>query len=184
MWTTRRVTTQMLGTARETAWQHAPGDSAAEGKAAEAKLEPGDIVKFKGNVIYRGSIAIGTSGAAGKPIVYDGNADGDWGEGKAIIEGSLPLTNLQRCRNAQEAEGNPNYRHIYWTTVPKGANWKAINVCQGTTPWPGARTPIRQTRFSRKTWIPSTGPRSTRRILCRRSTSKPLAGLGRTVGVR
>jgi len=129
------------GTARETAWQHAPGDSAAEGKAAEAKLEPGDIVKFKGNVIYRGSIAVGTSKAAGKPIVYDGNTDGDWGEGQAIIEGSLPLTNLQRCRNAQQAEGNPNFRHIYWTTVPQGANWKAINVCQGTTPLAWSQDP-------------------------------------------
>ena len=94
------------GTAADTPWQHAPGDTAAAGSAKAAKLQPGDTVKFKGAVIYRGTIDINVSGAAGKPVVYDGNSSGDWGDGPAIIDGSVPLENLKLCTSAEEAWGN------------------------------------------------------------------------------
>jgi parallel beta helix pectate lyase-like protein len=129
------------GTGTDAAWKHSPGDSAASDNAKAAKLQPGDMVKFKGGVVYRGSIAIAHSGAAGKPIVYDGNAAGDWGQGKAVIDGSVPLGGLKACTSADEAWGNPNYKNIYWTTVPKGAKWNTLNVCQGLTPLAWSQDP-------------------------------------------
>jgi len=131
------------GTSRGAAWQHAPGDSAATGAAKAVKLQPGDVIQFKGGVVYRGTLTLTASGVRGKPIVYDGNAAGDWGKGKAIIEGSVPLKDLKRCADAAEALGNPHYKHIYRTTVPKGAKWNMLNVCQGLTPvaWSQAPNP-------------------------------------------
>ena len=129
------------GTSARTAWKHCPGDANATGNAKAVKLGPGDIVRFKGGVIYRGSISITASGAAGQPIVYDGNAAGDWGQGKAIIDGSVPLEGLQRCTSAEQAWGNPNFKNIYWTTVPKGAKWNTLNVCQGLTPLAWSQDP-------------------------------------------
>ncbi len=122
------------GTQTDAPWKHAPGDTAALGNAKSAKLQPGDVVKFKGGVVYHGSISIPDSGAEGKPITYDGNLAGDWGTGKAIIDGSTPLENLKQCATAEEAWGNPNFKNIYWTTVPKGAKWNMLNLCQGLVP--------------------------------------------------
>ena len=129
------------GTTQATAWKHCPGDSAATAQPRAVKLAPGDTVRLKAGVVYRGSISVGTSGTPGKPITYDGGASDGWGTGRAIIEGSVPLTGLKRCANAAEAEGNPNFRNIYWTTVPKGANWKTINLCQGLTPLAWSQNP-------------------------------------------
>ncbi|NIA22189.1 MAG: carbohydrate-binding protein [Anaerolineaceae bacterium] len=137
------------GTSARAAWKHCPGDAKATGQARAVKLGPGDIVRFKGGVVYRGHISITASGAAGKPIVYDGNASGDWGRGKAIIDGSLPLEGLKRCASAEDAWGNPNFKNIYWTTVPKGAKWNTLNVSQGlrTLAWsqdPNPADPVLQ----------------------------------------
>ena len=118
------------GLTPDTAFKRCPGDSEATGIAAAVKLQPGDRIRFKGGVIYRGRIAITQSGNAGLPIVYDGNHAGDWGEGLAIIDGSVPFTDLQRCANAAEARGNPNWQQIYRGTVPAGAKWNSLNVCQ------------------------------------------------------
>lgn len=137
------------GTSTDAAWQHSPGDLVATGNAKAVKLGPGDIVRFKGGVVYRGSISITVSGAKGKPVVYDGNAAGDWGKGKAIIDGSVPLEGLKACTRAEEAWGNPNFKNIYWTTVPKGAKWNTLNVSQGlqTLAWsqdPNPADPVLQ----------------------------------------
>ena len=118
------------GTSMEAPWQHSPGDTSATANPKAAKLLPGDVVKFKGGVIYRGSIDIVASGEKGQPIFFDGNASGDWGQGMAIIDGSTPLENLKPCAGPQEVFGNPNYKNIYWTTVPKGAKWNTLNLCQ------------------------------------------------------
>jgi hypothetical protein len=129
------------GTATNAPWKHAPGDSAATENAKAAKIQPGDMVKFKGGVIYRGTVNIGVSGEKGKPVVYDGNLAGDWGDGKAIIDGSTPLEGLKQCADARAAWGNPHFKNIYWTTVPKGAAWNTLNVCQGLVPLAWAQDP-------------------------------------------
>ena len=59
-----------VGTAQDKAWKHSPGDTAATDKAAQVKLEPGDIVQFRSGVIYRGGIVIPASGKPGSPIEY------------------------------------------------------------------------------------------------------------------
>jgi hypothetical protein len=75
------------GKSKTAAWKHAPGDAAATGQAAAAKLVPGDVVLFKGGVAYQGSIDIPASGTTDKPLVYDGNSRGTWGSGRALIDG-------------------------------------------------------------------------------------------------
>lgn len=72
------------GTQPSAAWKRAPGDPEASGRAAGTRLLPGDRVLFRGGVVYRGSILVNSSGAAGRPIVYSGS---DWG-GQAIISGT------------------------------------------------------------------------------------------------
>jgi len=129
------------GTGVDQAFKHCPGDRNAAGAARKTRLQPGDTVRFKGGVVYRGSIEVSRSGAAGQPIVYDGNADGQYGSGRAVIDGSVPLTGLRRCESVAEARGNPNYRSIYWTYVPKGANWRSINLCQGNDILPISQDP-------------------------------------------
>ena len=55
------------------------------------RLGPGVRVLFKGGVRYPAPARITRSGAPGNPIVYDGNADNEWGEGRAIVEGAGTL---------------------------------------------------------------------------------------------
>lgn len=77
------------GLSTSSPWKHCPGDPAATGAAASASLAAGDIVRFKGGVTYvlTGTTGIITkwNGAAGRPIVYDGNSNESWGSGRAII---------------------------------------------------------------------------------------------------
>lgn len=122
------------GTSAEEAFKHCPGDANATDRARTTKLKPGDVVKFKGGVTYRGTVSIGQSGAPGKPITYDGNRDGDYGEGRAVIDGSVPLEGLKRCKSADEAWGNPHFENIYWAWVPRRAHWDTISLCQGDQP--------------------------------------------------
>ena len=53
----------------QTAWKHAPGAIAAEGRVKAVVLSPGDTVLFKAGVVYRGSVEIPASGKEGAPIV-------------------------------------------------------------------------------------------------------------------
>jgi hypothetical protein len=69
------------------AWKHSPGDSDATGIPANTTLGPGDTVVFRGGVVYNGTIGVDWSGASGEPITYDGNAQGTFGSGRAIIDG-------------------------------------------------------------------------------------------------
>lgn len=75
------------GTSTATPWQHCPGDTNATGNAASATLASGDVVYFKGGVSYKGKITCSASGAPGVPVTYDGNSNGLWGTGPAIIDG-------------------------------------------------------------------------------------------------
>jgi hypothetical protein len=73
------------GTSTGTAFKRCPGDTEATGTAASTVLTGGDLVKFKGGTIYRGSVKFNRSGGIGSPITYDGNSAGDWGTGKAVM---------------------------------------------------------------------------------------------------
>ena len=98
---------------KESPWKHAPGDPKATSNPAKIVLAPGSTVQFKGGVIYRGLIDVKSSGTAEKPILYKGT----WGEGKAIIDGSEPLSGLKKCVSAADCGGNANWPNLYRAPV-------------------------------------------------------------------
>lgn len=75
------------GQSPESAWKHAPFDPEAFGIPADTVLGPGDVLRFKGGVAYHGSLVIKHSGSREAPIVLDGNRDGSWGDGPAVLDG-------------------------------------------------------------------------------------------------
>jgi len=97
------------GTACGTPWKHAPGDQGATGNANRT-LQAGDIVVFKGGVIYLGTatpanpprtgqlavVATNNSGSPGNPIVYvSGDIASNYGAtncgtGKGVLDGRAP----------------------------------------------------------------------------------------------
>ena len=93
-------------------WKHSPGDKNATAGPAEVKLQPGDVVIFKGGVQYHGEIQITASGSEGSPIVYDGNTDGGFGEGKAILDGAKMVEDWKPVESAEAVGGNPNWQQI------------------------------------------------------------------------
>ncbi|MDH5557322.1 MAG: right-handed parallel beta-helix repeat-containing protein [Alphaproteobacteria bacterium] len=99
------------GTSPDDAWKHAPGDPSAGGAPADIQLAAGDIVQFRGGIRYYGSINIPASGGEGSPIVYRGTG---WGNGRAIIDGSLPRSvNWRKCRDETDCFGNPHWPQLY-----------------------------------------------------------------------
>ncbi|MBN2709442.1 MAG: right-handed parallel beta-helix repeat-containing protein [Calditrichaceae bacterium] len=103
------------GLSANTAWKHCPGDENAVSTPSAVQLEPGATVLFKGGVIYRGSITMKFSGDSLAPIIYKGDG---WGDEKAILDGSEPMTGWRPC--ASEAEGGENWQNCYITFVPSG----------------------------------------------------------------
>ncbi|NLF30962.1 MAG: hypothetical protein GX591_08765, partial [Planctomycetes bacterium] len=121
------------GTSPDDAWQHCPGDPSALGNAAAATLAPGNTVLFKGGVRYRGTIVCRWSGAPGEPITYDGNTAGTFGDGKAIFDGSEPLTGWTPCASAADAGGNPHWAELWYAHAPGGTNANTSNLYQADT---------------------------------------------------
>ncbi len=119
------------GRSPQTAFKHCPGDASATGIAATTVLAAGDRVVFKGGVNYRSTVTCKWSGSDAQPIVYDGNTSGDFGNGRAIIDGSERLTGWQPCASADEAGGNSNWQHIYRTRIPAGVSILAANLYDG-----------------------------------------------------
>jgi hypothetical protein len=119
------------GISPQAPFKHSPGDPAAGGNAQAAVLRPGDTVLFRGSVVYRGSIVVSASGAAGQPIVFDGNFAGVFGKGRAIIDGSDELLHWEPCRSADECGGNPNWKHIHSTWLDAPVEPLAANLFQG-----------------------------------------------------
>ncbi len=105
------------GRSPQTAWKHAPGDRNATDNPASAILTPGDTVRFRGGVAYHGSITLTVSGTPEAPIIYDGNSAGDFGQGRAILDGGRVIDRWQRCRSPDEAQGNPRWREIVFADV-------------------------------------------------------------------
>jgi len=119
------------GTSPTAAFKHCPGDSAAEGNAVTAKFEAGDKIIFKGGVVYRGTVNNVGSGEAGQPIVYDGNTEGKFGTGKAIIDGSELVTGWKPCASQEEAKGNWNWKKIWTAWVPEAVDPLTANCFEG-----------------------------------------------------
>ena len=115
----------------KTAFKHCPGDAQAQGRAAQTQLKAGDKVRFKGGVIYRGSITVNSSGTQEAPIILDGNHKGTWGKGRAVIDGSEILTGWKALDEAN-ADNNPHWEKIFWAPLPDGCtsgfSW---NIAQG-----------------------------------------------------
>jgi len=129
------------GTSAQAAWKHCPGDPEAVGAAKAAALAPGDRVLFKGGVRYRGAVTLKASGTAAAPIVLDGNSGGTFGRGRAILDGSAPVTGWKRCASAAEARGNPRWASIYYADVPAPDSWRSLNLCDAAGPMPVAQSP-------------------------------------------
>lgn len=129
------------GTSPDKAFRHSPEDQQAKDVAAGVRLQPGDVVRFKGGVVYRGQIDVKRPGAAGNPIVFDGTGSGGFGAGRAVIDGSAPIDDLKPCDSAAEAGGNPNYKSIFCGHLPKGSFWNTIALCQGDDLLPVSQDP-------------------------------------------
>jgi parallel beta-helix repeat protein len=98
------------GTSAVAAWRHAPGDPAATGGPASVRLQPGDVVRFRGGVAYRGSITLRASGVSGAPIVYSGTG---FGTGPAILDGGDPVTSAVPCPSAAACGGASNWQSLW-----------------------------------------------------------------------
>jgi Right handed beta helix region len=92
-----------------TPWRHAVGDPAATLRPAATTLQAGDIVRFKGGVMYRGTINVRFSGVSGKPITYSGTG---YGTGAAIIEGADPVISSTPCPSAAACGGAPAWQKL------------------------------------------------------------------------
>ncbi len=99
------------------AFKHAPVDPRAAGRAAEVELGPGDVLRFRGGVAYRGSLVLDTSGSADEPIVLDGNTAGDFGEGRAILDGGRLVEGWQAVESAEQVGGNPNWQDMFYADI-------------------------------------------------------------------
>jgi len=123
------------GTSTSTPWKHCPCDGNATGTAGATTLQAGDTVIFKGGVSYEGSLIMESSGTSGTPIILDGDTAQTWGSGKAIIDGSQPLTGWTPCSSAADCGGAANWEHMYKTTLPGGIAkdvWQ-VNLFDGDT---------------------------------------------------
>jgi len=77
---------------RAAPWKHHPWDPSARGVAAAAGEV--DTFVFKGGSIYRGQLVIGGEGSPGRPLRL--TRDPEWGEGPAVLAGSMKVTGFTR----------------------------------------------------------------------------------------
>src|SRR5690606_11238015 len=101
-----------IGSSPEAPWKHAPGDPQATDGPAVTKLQPGDVVQFRGGVVYRGGeITIDRGGSPESPIIYQGTG---WGEGRAILDGAdVYEAEWSPCGGPEDCGGNPHWENIY-----------------------------------------------------------------------
>lgn len=75
------------GTSTSQSWKHCPGDEHATDSPRHVALRADDTVFFRGGIAYVGRIDLPWSGTAKHVLAYDGNSSGQWGWGKAIVDG-------------------------------------------------------------------------------------------------
>jgi hypothetical protein len=115
------------GLSPATAWKHAPGDARSTGVARLLVLQPGDVVRFRAGVRYRGSFTPRAQGTAEAPVILEGGSPGGLG---AIIDGSEPLANVRRCTSAADCLGNPAWASLWRADLPATArfdDWLFVN---------------------------------------------------------
>lgn len=106
------------GTSIEAPWKHCPGDSHAPAGSNPANryatgFSGGDKIYFKGGVRYPNRVTIAWSGSAGSYISYIGD---EWGEEKALMDGSIDVTNTwTQCTSSSECYGNTAWQNIWYT---------------------------------------------------------------------
>lgn len=105
------------GLSPQTAWQHSPGDQQASDHPSRTTLQAGDIIRFKGGVTYTGEIKLGVSGSEPAPIILDGNTDGSYGEGRAILDGARTITNWQPVPSPDFVADNPRWQEIMYADI-------------------------------------------------------------------
>lgn len=108
------------GTSPGAAWRNAPGDARAMGRAAEARLRPGDELRFRGGASYRGSVSFRLEGQPGRPIIISGDA---WSPGRAIIDGADPVRAVQPCPGQAACGGAVDWKRLHlvrFTPPPTG----------------------------------------------------------------
>lgn len=101
------------GTSQSQAWKHAPGDKAATQVPAAKQLLPGDVVRFRSGVLYRGTITLKHSGDIGSPITYTGIG---FGSGRAIIDGADDALSSVPCASAAACGGASNWQSLRLVT--------------------------------------------------------------------
>ena len=102
-------------------WKHAPGDpNFKNGTARLFTLAAGDTVRFRGGVRYRGSFMPRANGTAEAKVVFDGSS---WGSTRAILDGSDPVSDVRRCRSADDCLGSPHWQNLWRASIPATANW-------------------------------------------------------------
>ncbi len=121
------------GLSPETAWKHSPGDENATNTPGSVELAPGDTVIFKGGVAYYGSIHLDVSGEPGNPITLDGNTHGEFGEGRAVIDGGRVIDGWERCESQEQAGGNPRWEDMFYADidVDLSSNFTHSSVVRG-----------------------------------------------------
>jgi parallel beta-helix repeat protein len=105
------------GLSPQTPWKQSPGDKLADGNPASTELIPGDKIHFKGGVTYFGEIEIENSGSEGEPITLDGNTDGSYGDGRAILDGARMITGWKPVPSAATVSGNPRWQEIMYVDL-------------------------------------------------------------------
>jgi parallel beta-helix repeat protein len=130
-------------------WKHAPGDANATGNPAKTVLKAGDTVLFKGGVSYYGNVQVNGGGTPSAPVTLRGDG---WGSGKAIIDGSEPITGFTRCTSAADCGGNSNWAQIYKAPLTAPAFLTenpelSLNLTQGDQVLVPAQSPAPQNRY-------------------------------------
>jgi hypothetical protein len=102
------------GDRKDRPWKHHPWDKNATGQAARAS---GAITYvFKRGVVYRGFLSADDSGTADEPVRL--TSDPSWGEGEAIIAGSMPVTEgWKRATPADVPEGMPEAGKVWYLDI-------------------------------------------------------------------
>lgn len=120
-------------TARTFYVDYAAGDDAGDGLSRERPrrtvpppkmLSPGDRILFKGGVRYGETIEVKKYGRPGAPIVYDGDSRGEWGKGRAILDGSVALGPWTRAGKTRGGLA------IWRATLPETLKTGAIRLFQ------------------------------------------------------
>ena len=126
------------------AWRHAPGDPEAVDNPEHARLSSGDVVLFKGGVVYRGAIRVTASGDAGHPISFRGEG---FGPGKAILSGrDLFAATARPCSSTPGCANLPGMLRLRVVDMPESVrpsdqiavNGQTLQVAQ----WPQLPDPF------------------------------------------